>query len=197
MAHLHYQTEAFVIGSTDLGEGHRLLTLFTHELGLVRAVARSVRTERSKLRFSLQEFAHVRVSLVRGRDVWRLTGAVLLTHIPAAMERNPQKLQLVARFALLLRRLLHGEEKNQQLFEVFAGAIQHLCRGDVSADAITDIEHLTALRLLSALGYRSARSVFQGVLNSSEIEEVGLTHLAENRRAAVAEINELLSLSQL
>jgi len=101
------------LGGTNIGEGHRYITLFTKDLGLVKAHARSVREERSRLRYSLQHFSYSDFSLVRGRDVWRITGAREHYNIHRALSAERQKQVMVSRLFALLERLLHGEEKKR------------------------------------------------------------------------------------
>ena len=74
MSHTLYSTECIVLGSVDSGEANRYISLFTREWVLC-AVARSVREEKSKLRYCLQSFSFTDATLVRGREVWRITGA--------------------------------------------------------------------------------------------------------------------------
>ena len=42
---------------------------------MIYASASGVRKMSSKLRFVLQDFAYIKVDLVRGKDFWRLTSA--------------------------------------------------------------------------------------------------------------------------
>ena len=50
-----YQTEALVLGNREMGEADRVIALFTRDFGLVRARASSIRTERSKMRYAIQD----------------------------------------------------------------------------------------------------------------------------------------------
>ncbi|HEY4493311.1 MAG TPA: recombination protein O N-terminal domain-containing protein [Candidatus Paceibacterota bacterium] len=70
-----YTTRALVLSERASGEASKVFTLFTRELGLVYAYARSVREVRSKLRYNLPLYSHTLVSLVPGREYWRLVGA--------------------------------------------------------------------------------------------------------------------------
>ena len=117
MSHHIYKTEGFVLGSVNIGEANQYLSLFTKDLGLVKATARSVREERSKLRYSLQHFSYSSFSLVRGRNVWRITGAQEKYNIFHDCKGDKEKQQMLARLFSLLQRLLAGEEKNEHLFK--------------------------------------------------------------------------------
>ena len=69
-----YQTKAFVLDEQSFGEANRVYSFLTPDLGLVVATAQGVRLLKSKLRFQLNKYAHVRVVLVRGKEMWRLIG---------------------------------------------------------------------------------------------------------------------------
>ena len=64
-----YNTEALVLGSRETGESDRVYALFTKDFGLVRARASSVRSEKSLMRYALQNYSRANVSLVRAARV--------------------------------------------------------------------------------------------------------------------------------
>ena len=196
MAHLHYDTDCFVVSGIAAREDSRFLLLFTNELGLLRAFAQGLRRERSKLRFSLQDFSRSRVSLVRGRDIWRVTGAVLIDDL-GRLRRKQAAAQAAARFLKLLDRLSHGEEKNEELFTAVASAILFLADEDLSEEELRTTEELTVLRILAHLGYRSAAGVFQEFIEAPAVERAALAEFGKHRSTVVSEINTLLHATQL
>jgi DNA repair protein RecO (recombination protein O) len=64
-----YRDQAVVVRQHKLGEADRIVTLLTHQHGLVRAVAKGVRRTRSKFGARLEPFAHVDVLLYPGRNL--------------------------------------------------------------------------------------------------------------------------------
>ena len=169
MAHHIYHTDAIVLGGTNVGESHRLISIFTRDVGFVRAMARSVRTEHSKLRFCLQDFSRAQVSLVRGRQVWRITGATEHYNVYHLLSNDHEKIVLLTRIRSLLNRLLHGEEKNEYLFNVTAVFFDALRDNKLSANNLTALELITVLRILNSLGYLAHDKKF-----SDYVEDVGL-----------------------
>ena len=73
-----YHTDAIVLKSYESGESDRVFALYTHDFGLVYARATSIRSEKSKMRYALQTCARAHVSLVKGKNGWRLAGAITL-----------------------------------------------------------------------------------------------------------------------
>jgi len=72
--HIH-STEAFIISSAPRGERNSSLLLLCEELGTLYAHAQGVRVLQSKLRSHLIPHTLARVSLVRGKQEWRVIGA--------------------------------------------------------------------------------------------------------------------------
>lgn len=197
MAHRHYHTLALVLGGHNVGESHRYLTLLTREFGMVSAVARSMRLERSKLRFALRDFALLQASLVRGREMWRITGAVLVSDYYHTFKHDQERVAFLVHLTALLRRLLHGEERNEQLFEIVHTALTHLKEPAGGQEVIRDVENLTVLRLLSSLGYQSDKRELSELFGTAPFSGTALTEVATKRREVVAEINRILGTTNL
>ena len=64
-----YKTEAVVLRQMPLGEADRILTLFTPDMGKVRAVAKGVRRLNSRYGGHLELLNRVAASLTHGRDL--------------------------------------------------------------------------------------------------------------------------------
>jgi DNA repair protein RecO (recombination protein O) len=62
-----YVTDAMVLSRFDFGEADRILTLITPEHGKLKAIAKGIRRQKSRLGGSLEPFAELRVQLARGR----------------------------------------------------------------------------------------------------------------------------------
>jgi DNA repair protein RecO (recombination protein O) len=62
-----YTTEAIVLSRFDYGEADRILTLMTPAGGKVKAIAKGVRRQTSRIGGSLEPFAELRLALAHGR----------------------------------------------------------------------------------------------------------------------------------
>lgn len=146
MSYSVYTTSGFILGSAPSGEANKVYALYTRDFGLVRASAQGVRHLKSKLRYNLGDFGRASFSLVRGRETWRLTGAVAE---PAA-EADRESAAMRARVLTLVKRLVQGEERNDALFAALESLFGEGTRatGDDAA-----FETLALARVLSALGY--------------------------------------------
>jgi chromosome segregation protein len=73
--HPIHTTPGFIIDSRPYGEAGKLLSIFTRDFGLVTTSASGIRFEKSKLRYHSQDYSFGSFSLVRGKELWRLTSA--------------------------------------------------------------------------------------------------------------------------
>jgi DNA repair protein RecO (recombination protein O) len=70
-----YRTRGIVLRHAPIGEADRIVTIFTPELGKLRAVARGVRRTRSKLSGHLEPLTYVALSISHGRTLDVVTEA--------------------------------------------------------------------------------------------------------------------------
>lgn len=161
MSHKVYTTEAIVCGSRHSNTSDRSFLLFTREAGMLWASARSVREERSKQRYALQDFSIIRVSLVRGKSGWRI-GSVEGIENVFSRSSNRETRGAVTRLIKLLRQFVHGEEPQPKLFDDLVRAIRLLLSSEqVDPNIVAD---LCTLRSLYLLGYISNQTEFKNVL---------------------------------
>jgi recombinational DNA repair protein (RecF pathway) len=185
-----YATRALVLGRTSLREQGSMVVLLTEELGLLRARAEGLRKPGSKLAHALQTFSECDATLLRGKDGWRLSGAILIENWFGRLKRPAR--ERAGRVAGLLLRLVHGEAHDPALFELmhpFLVALPDL--GEEEADAA---ECFAALRLLAALGL-DAGALPGG--SPVSYDPASLTLTREARQELVLRINRGISASGL
>ncbi len=190
MAHTVHTTSALVLGSTEVQDADKLFWLFTEDFGLLFASAKSVREEVSKLRYTLQDLSQPRVSLVRGRGLWRITGA----EENGAKKLPLEAAQVFGRVAALVRRLVPTDEENQELFTMLRTTRASLAHKE--ADVRT-IENVAVARLLYQLGYLSCTLEFEGIVDTLDFNENVLEKAKKLNKTLIHEINDGLAESQL
>lgn len=183
MAYATYTTEAIVCGSYNSHTSDRSYLLFTKDGGMLFATARSVREERSKQRFALQEFSVIRVSLIKGKSGWRV-GSVEAISNPFMEATSRRGRTAVAAVVKLLRRFLRGEESNQQLFEDTMLVLA--CLSVAAADDVIDLQDQYTLRLLHSLGYIAPHVSYQHIIDATDPWSVPET-LPETAHKAIAQ----------
>lgn len=198
MAHHIYQTECYVCGGANIGEANRLLFLFTKDLGMIGATAQGIRLEKSKLRYSLQDFSHTSVSLVKGKNSWKVTSANQIFRLGGIFETSPEKYRLTARIFSLLRRLLAGEEKNEALYIIVKSGLEHLSEiPSADSQSIKNFECLLVLRILHNLGYCGDTEPLKEFATAGEWNSEVLKKISAFRKEALSTINTSLSETQL
>lgn len=195
--HLH-TTHAFILGSAPYGEAHRLLDLFTEAHGRVRALARSVRREHSKLRFHLEPLSFATVSLVRGKELWRVTGA-MKDEVTAPITKLQNGRFVAGNAVRLLRRLLQGEEANRELFFVLRDAVSFLGAPthSLSSEDHHNLECVLVLRILHCLGYLGDDAPVAPYLTPSPLTTTLVRSIQPLRQDAIMKINASLHASSL
>ena len=133
-----------------LGEANALITILTSDVGLVRARAQGIRRSGAKLAAALGTFAESEMILVRGRDGWRIAGAVLKENWFYRMKTESIRAR-AARVTHLLLRLIVGETNDQKTFSLIIGFFNALAI--LREEIHESVETLAVIRLLTMLGF--------------------------------------------
>ena len=155
MAYATYITEALVCGTFNRNTSDRSYLLFTREAGMLYADARSVRVEKSKQRYALQDFSLVRVSLVKGKRGWRV-GSIEASKNYYHLATSKSTRGAVVSMFRLLRRFLKGEEVSVRLFDFVVDGLDVL--GATSENSRFTSE-VIQLRVMAYLGYVDTRKI--------------------------------------
>ena len=186
-------TRGIVVSRRAAGEGSVRVELYTEELGLVSAIAKSAREERSKLRPHLLVGTRGTYSLVRGKEVWRLTGAVKTKNF--AFECVDDEGRCAgARLVSVVRQFVHGEGTDEGLFDALWNFYEVL--SDLPPTHVAAAERIAVLQLLSSLGYVPQDPEIQKYLVAAYKDDV-LSDAERDRRTLVTAINEGFAASGL
>lgn len=165
MSHRMYTTEAIVCGSKNSYTSDCSYLLFTKEMGMLWASARSVRMEKSKQRYALVDFSIIRVSLVKGKGGWRI-GSVEAVSNPFMEARQRSCRAGVAAVIKLLRRFVQGEESHPSIFRDAVMALSCIAAADT--DDGVDLQDQFTLRTLNTLGYIAPHNSYRELIENSD-----------------------------
>lgn len=185
-----YETRGIVLSRSPLGEANAFVTLLTPDLGLVRARAQGLRRPGAKLAAALATLVESDLVLVRGREGWRLAGAVLQENWFTRMRLHAPRTR-AARVSGLLLRLVAGETHDPALFPIIRGFFGALAA--LPEDAHEAVEVLAALRVLAALGF-DAGEIPGG---ASPFAPEPLAAIMKNRASYITRINHGIDVSGL
>lgn len=193
--HHIYHTNGFILSSVNKGEANKMLTIYTREMGLVRAMVQGIRLHKSKLRFALQDLSHSNIDLVRGKDIWRVTTASSISTFPYARSSGASIL-IIARVSKLLERLCDGEQSNEKIFDDFMQSLYLLDNVNIENSSREALELHLVLRIMDQLGYIGESDILKEYLDGPI--DLGRTEiLLREKRSIISHINKALNESQL
>jgi len=171
MTYVTYTTKALVCGTFNRNTSDRSYLLFTREAGMLYADARSVREERSRQRYALQDFSLVRVSLIKGKVGWKV-GSIEAqkNYYHLAVDKDARG-SVVSLFRLL-RRFVKGEEAAPELFDYVATAFDGLANEIKQRQFVSAV---TQVHILAVLGYVDKKILLNSV-DSAELSKIASQH---------------------
>ncbi len=143
-----YVTRAIVLQRYPARESGLTLTLLTEDFGLVRARAEGLRKSGAKLASALQTLCECDVTLVRGKDSWRITGALLSDN--RFRELSSSARGCAARIAALFLRLMPPDAHEPGFFALYSSFVRELLAHNIEEQETA--ECAVALSLLVMLG---------------------------------------------
>ncbi len=192
--HHIYHTEGIILSSRNFGEAGKYYSIFTRDLGLVHASAQGVRKMSSKLRFVLQDFAYLKIDLVSGKNIFRVTNAGKTNKLEQITKR-PKTFEVFANIARLLKRLLAGVEPNEALFTDLVHCLSILEKIETTED-LRNMEAVMVLRILNNLGYIGENESLQNLIKSP-FEENLVFEVSKSRTKVLHQINKALKETHL
>jgi DNA repair protein RecO (recombination protein O) len=145
-----YRVEAIVLKRTDHGEADRLLTLFTPDMGKMRAIAKGARKPASRKSGHVELFARTHLLVAKGKQLDVVTQADTLdAFLP--LRENLERIGYAYYLAELVDRFSEEGTENRAIFDLLLRALAAL--GDETTDPDL-LARFFELRLLQYVGYR-------------------------------------------
>jgi len=203
-----YTTPALVLSTVTQGDSDLYVRFYTRDLGFVGAIATSARKETSKNRYSLQPHSLVSLSLVKGKRSFRVTGAEHDTHL--FMGKDVDTKNAVGKISTLLLLLIHGQEKDVELYDLLDTLLRNLAGYGPSEGPqdqntgprrarIEAYEIYVVVRVLHQLGYFDQgftdpvpETLFQDILPT----DADLEHISSRKLTYIEYINKCIHNTQ-
>lgn len=185
-----YESRGIVFSRQPLGEANALVTVLTPHLGLIRARAQGVRKSGAKLAVALTTFAESELVLVRGKEGWRIAGAVLVEQWARRLEDATARARAV-RVCGLLSRLLASEVRDADLFMTVQGFFDSLIHTPPELHEAAEL--LVVERALTLLGFAPPSTLDQTDRYTQEV----LRLVEADRAGYISRINQGISASGL
>jgi len=195
MAYHVHTTRALILKSRGEGEGHKILHLLTEDLGVLTAHAQSVRVLKSKLRYHLQDYTLSRISLVRGRSLWRVTGAETISR---AHTRLPYSRAITARLCSLAFVLTLPDDPHTDLFQDLFALVEYLGAEDIVREELAPhAELLTLLRMLARAGFLEEHTSLSRFISSHSLSNALLDEFVPISPSGFSLAEETLTRAQV
>ena len=144
-----YRTQAIVLGHFEYGEADRILTLFTHQRGKIKAIAKGVRKIRSHKAGHLEPFTNVNLFLAKGRNLDIITQAETVNpHM--SLREDLQRVGYASYVVEFLDRFTYEEGQNVAMFRLLEETLTRL----ETQSNLETVVHYYEVRLLDLLGFR-------------------------------------------
>ncbi len=190
MYELH-TTRAYILRAYPHGESNRVYTLFTREKGLLYAHGQGVREVKSRNRYALKTGTVSNITLVKGREWWRITGAAEIVDDELPKERGVYMRKVLS----LVPALVPIEDPLPYVFDVLEECKKALSL--YSSERARFIELITVARLLDVLGYLErpfTEPIFLTLLDGKiGIQESLLDAVQKEERILLHRVNNALT----
>ena len=198
MYHIH-TTCGLVLDSKNYGEAGKILRVFTKDYGLIIVIAQGIRLEKSKLRYFIQNYVLTTISVVKGKEFWRLTNASSVPELDNADSVSQSKNNLlIVRVCKILIRLLQGEEKHEELFNVIFDIIIFIYKNkELNQEMIKTLESVIMFRILKLLGYIGKDDDVGEGISAGKIDIIFLDANIDKRIMINKHVNKALAESHL
>ena len=199
----YLSSEGIVLCAHERGEADLLLAIMTEKTGLLYALAKSVRQERSKLRPHLARFTSGTFLFVNGKAIWRLIDAQERLRIRprtgSAAGKEPDEFASFASISSLLLRMVRGAAVDKELWREAAAAHDYFA-SPLSTPMRAVASLAFQVRLLNRLGYVAAGhplDIVRELLIASAVSHTLIAALRPHTRALTAVVAHAIHASQM
>lgn len=193
MAIEKYTTEAFILKQYEQGENDLVFKVWTKDFGVIFVAARSIRKVNAKLRPVAKKNDFLVMTLVKGKEVWRLTG------IEEAGEKfliGQQYLETKKIIAEAVDKFIEEKKTYKKLFEKFKNLLLE------ESEGVFEVQKLKLLiyyLVLVDTGYADAKKI--GAKDLEEYKTFSVqdfyTHLILNEKEVKEHVAFVLKNSML
>jgi DNA repair protein RecO (recombination protein O) len=147
------KTEGVVLSSINFGEGHKIINIFTNDLGKIETSAFGVRKTKSKFGSKLEPFTHSRLMLYRKSEdsLFTVNDAEAVSH-NSAIRDDFQKFVVGSAIIEPVVRFVETGSKDSKLFMLLVESLGIL--NDITIDKALYLLSLYDLKFLAVMGYR-------------------------------------------
>jgi DNA repair protein RecO (recombination protein O) len=197
MAYHLYTTPGIVLVGKPSGEFDKYYYLFTRDLGVVVATAKSVRKPESKLSASLDDFSFGEFSLIKGKREWKITNARDSHNLYRLFSHSIEKRATMVRILRVIQKLVVGEQMHEALFSSVSDGFVFLEKTRLTKEELVAFQCVAILRILHLLGYGKDRDAYESFVSTSVWSTALLSDAIPQIESMKSDIDVSLEISQL
>lgn len=194
MAIEKYTTEAFILREYEQGENDFVYKVWAKDFGIIFVLARSIRKANAKLRPIAKKNNFVLMTLVKGKEVWRLTG---IEEDKEEMLEGQYSSEVKKIIAESINKFIEEKKTYKRLFEKLKSLL--ILEDKKEMYEIKKLKNLVAYLVLVDAGYADARKI--GVKDLDEYKSFGMrdfyTHFILNEKEVREHLVSVLENSML
>jgi len=150
----YFRTKAFFLKEKEYGEDSKIFDVFTKNFGKIKVFGKAIRKVKSKLRAGTEIFSVSEIEFIQGKIHKTLTDVVLIDKFEN-LKINNNKFQIVSKISKDLEKLVHGEEKDNKIWELLEKTFRRLnTNAKISDWQLKIIYYFFFYNLISILGYK-------------------------------------------
>jgi DNA repair protein RecO (recombination protein O) len=139
-------TTAIVLKRTKMQEGDAMITLFSENLGIIKAVAGNARHHKSQISSSTQPFTVGRFIISMGSRYNRISSAEIIES-NYGLSSSVMKISLASYFSECLSRTLREGDTSREIFNMVRSALSILADDDANAPLVKVAFEIKLLKL--------------------------------------------------
>jgi DNA repair protein RecO (recombination protein O) len=147
------KTEGVILSSVNFGEGHKIINIFTDNLGKIETSAFGVRKTKSRFGSKLEPFTHTRLMLYRKSEesLFTVKDAEAVSH-NSAIREDFQKFVVGSALIEPVVRFVETGSKDRDLFRLLVKSLATL--NSMMPDKALYLLSIYDLKFLAVMGYR-------------------------------------------
>lgn len=139
------KTKGLILKQSDFGEANRILTIFTKEFGIIKAVAYGAKSIRSKNSASTQVMTYAEFVLIKtNKDMMSIQNSEIIDSFFGVKE-DIVKLSLCVYFSDLVYSLLNMNAPDDEMLSLFLNSVYALSYKDIEPEKIRAVFELRAM----------------------------------------------------
>lgn len=141
------KTKGIVIKNSDFADSDKLVTIFSYDLGLIRAKVRGVKKKGAKLAFAVQPFAFVEFMLVKKGDFYTVINASSVDQFFELTNDFDNYILMLSCLEVCEKSIKENDPQNE-MFVLLLECLKTVCYDSVSAMCVFVKFMLEAMKFL-------------------------------------------------